>query len=127
VWDPQTGEPQLTLSGHGGRINSIAYSDDGEHLVTAGQDGAAKVWDSDSGEEMLSLSHPAAVQVATFGPGRTLVGTTSGDGMARIWDATTGQTLRVLVGHVTHTIPDLAFSPDGKRLATAGWDGQAIV
>jgi WD40 repeat protein len=127
VWDPQTGEPQLTLSGHGGRINSIAYSDKGERLVTAGQDGAAKVWDSASGEGLLSLSHPAAVQVATFGPGGTLVGTTSGDGMARIWDATTGQTLRVLVGHTTETLPDLAFSPDGKRLATAGWDGQAIV
>jgi WD40 repeat protein len=44
------------------------------------------------------------------------------DGTARIWDATTGEQLLVLNGHVG-PVNDVAFSPDGTRLATGGEDG----
>ena len=43
-----------------------------------------------------------------------------------MWDATTGQELYTLTGH-TGPVYDLAFSPDGKNLVTAGRDGTVRV
>ena len=42
--------------------------------------------------------------------------------MTKVWDVMTGKELLTLSGHEGR-ISGLAFSPDGKRLATAGDDG----
>ena len=41
---------------------------------------------------------------------------------ARLWNPATGEHLRTLTGH-TNTVEGVAFSPDGRLLATASWDG----
>jgi len=43
-----------------------------------------------------------------------------------VWDAVTGSELLSFRGH-TDCVTGLAFSPDGKRIATAGWDNFAKV
>lgn len=63
--------------------------------------------------------HQGMVSVAFSADGRQLVTTHSGE--ARIWDAATGQELMQLRGH-TSMIRNAAFSPDGRRLATACFD-----
>ena len=44
----------------------------------------------------------------------------------KVWDAATGQEIRTLKGH-TERVTSVAFSPDGKRLASAGGDGTVKV
>jgi len=51
VWDAQTGQETLTLKGHAGWVNSVAFSPDGKHLVSGSADGTIKVWDADRGQE----------------------------------------------------------------------------
>src|SRR3990172_37539 len=49
------------------------------------------------------------------------VATSSNDGSLKIWDAKTGEELLNLVGH-TGLVEGVDFSPDGKYLASAGYD-----
>ena len=46
--------------------------------------------------------------------------------MAGVWDPATGECLRTLTGH-TGEVVAVAFSPDGRLLATASSDGTARV
>jgi len=44
MWDAATGEELLTLSGHGDRVFSVAWSPDGKRLATGSSDGALRVY-----------------------------------------------------------------------------------
>jgi len=48
-------QARLILQGHKGAIYDVAYSPDGKRLATASVDGTVKVWDAQSGKELLSL------------------------------------------------------------------------
>jgi WD40 repeat protein/serine/threonine protein kinase len=129
VWDARTGKEILTLHRGGkagpkgvfGRVISIAFSPDGKRLAggvdTPGQPmpgGLIKVWDAQTGEELLKLQGPAGrtiVSVAFSPDGKRLAGTSS-DNTVRVWDAKTGEKLLTFQGPSSVT-----FSPDGKSLA----------
>jgi WD40 repeat protein len=49
----------------------------------------------------------------------------SEDGTARLWDVSTAECRGVLRGHAGY-VAALAFSPDGERLATAGWANEVV-
>ena len=117
-------EPLFTLE-HPGSVYAVAFSRDGLRLVTSAQDGAARIWDTASGRDILTLrGHVDMVSAVTFNLDGSRVATTSWDGTARIWDAFTGQQLLELRGH-TNGVTSIAFSVDGSRIATVSRDGTA--
>ncbi|MCI0461121.1 MAG: protein kinase [Gemmataceae bacterium] len=134
IWDArpwQAGEPGqalLTLSGHDGGVNSVAFCPQGRRLVSAGNDGTAKVWDLVARKELYTLrGHTKAVCSAVLSPDGQLLATGGADGLVKVWDATTGKEIHSLPG-----IKDLpgskdlmfavAFRPDGRHLAAvAHW------
>ncbi len=73
---------------HGpGLITTAAFAPDGTRIVTANDNGTARIWDTTTGAQLAVLSgHQHAVLSAAFSPDGTRVVTASEDGTARIWD-----------------------------------------
>ena len=115
---------RLTLW-HDGAVNAASFSPDGRTVVTTSWDRTARLWDAESGKELLRLTHDAEVWAASFSPDGRTVATASDDKTARLWDAAGGNELHRLA----HDGPVYAvsFSPDGRTLVTASRDGTARV
>jgi WD40 domain-containing protein len=63
---------------HQGGVLSVAYSPDGETIVTAGRDGTARVWDAADGREVLRVEHNSSVLGVAFSPNGELIASVSG-------------------------------------------------
>ncbi len=104
-----------------------AFSPDGDRIVTASSDNTAKVWDAQTGQEILTLAgHAGSVSSAAFSPDGTRIVTASADNTAKVWDATDGQEILTLAGH-SDSVRSAAFSPDGTLIVTASSDNTAKV
>ncbi len=105
----------------------MAFSPDGKRLALAGGNlqgtGEVRLCEADTCKEIFAHRQDQAVlNVAFSADGRLLAsvgGSTNGSkaGTVIVWDAVTGRQRHRLVGH-SDTIYGVAFSPDGRRLAT---------
>jgi WD40 repeat protein len=103
------------LSGHLGRVGSAMFSPDGKRIVTASDDGTARIWDAHTGTTLLFLrGQDSEVHSAAFAPDGNRVLTATMNMVPRVWDARTGATLLKLNTHVQSA----AFSADGSRIVT---------
>src|SRR5262249_6554267 len=127
---------------HGDSVFFVAYLPDGKQLISASQDGTIRVWELASGKELRRLgagvggtgnvgmaaingvmawngAGNGAFQVALSRDGKLLAATANNQ--VHLWDVLAGKELRKI------TVPQnnataIAFSPDGKLLATRGFD-----
>jgi WD40 repeat protein len=118
---------RATFVGHDGPVPVVAYSADGERLLTASYDGTARVWDvSGANDPVVLAGHTDLLDTASFSADGTRVVTGSYDGSARVWDSQTGSHVATLDG-AGGAVYDAAFTPDGARVITADGSGTAIV
>ena len=80
---------RLTLRGHGdGVVFSVAWSPDGQRIVTGSDDMTAKVWDAETGQELLTLQgHAHVIKSLAYSPDGERIVTGSADETAKVWDA----------------------------------------
>jgi WD40 repeat protein len=122
VWDTESGRHELTLVGHGDKVDYADYSPDGKLIVTASKDGTARVWDAASGEVRAVLrGHRGGVWQARFDASSARVVTASQDRTAAVFEVG-GRRLATFEGHGADVFT-ARFSPDGRRVVTASDDG----
>jgi WD40 repeat protein/serine/threonine protein kinase len=125
VWDAQTHRLLFTLA-HGDTVYHAVYSAGGTRIITAGGDGSVRIWDAADGSFVRKLVHPRR----DGKPSRYVVVALSPDGglvaaidllgeVAHAWDAGTGAPLAELRNDASR-FASLAFSADGRWLATSG-------
>ena len=70
----------------------MAFSPDGQRIVTGSSDTTAKVWEAASGKELLTLKgHSGAIHSVAFSPDGQRIVTGSEDGTAKVWEAASGR------------------------------------
>jgi WD40 repeat protein len=101
----------------------VAFSPDGKTLISADNDGVARLWEATTGKPVGNpLRHQGPLKAVTFSPDGKTVATASSDGTARLWETATGMPDGSPMRH-PDIVGTLAFTPDGKQLATACDDG----
>jgi serine/threonine-protein kinase len=120
---------RATLSGHVGPVHGVAWAPDGKLLASGGLDQTVRVWNvngSSSRELMVLKGHPGAVQSVLFPPdGKTIISVSDGVRVI-LWDLASGNKLREWALPKT-MMCSVAFTFDGRYLATGNSDGTAFV
>jgi WD40 repeat protein len=131
--DALTFELKHTIAGaHANSVFSLAYSPDGQWLLSGSRDAHLKVWDVNTWQ--VHLAHPAhwfTINAIAYHPNGSLFATASRDKTIKIWDAYTFELRKVIDtirhgGHV-NSVNDLLWTQFDNELVSAGDDRSLMI
>jgi WD40 repeat protein/serine/threonine protein kinase len=122
--DAATGQDIARLNGPSESQGSIVFSPTSDRVTTVAKDRTVRLWDVRAGAILAELGRwndrRSGSGAPVFSPDASMVITRDGP-LVQVWSATDGKHIADLRGHIEEVL-DAAFSPDGSRVATCGWD-----
>jgi RNA polymerase sigma factor (sigma-70 family) len=128
LWDPATGQERLPFDGPRHGIVWLRFTADGQSVLLGSRDSTVRRWDwAADRERILAAGEVPYRNLSRFSPdGRVRAEADFQDHTITVWDDPTSPKGRVLGKH-RGPVAALAFSADGKRLATGGDGGEVHV
>jgi WD40 repeat protein len=114
-------QEQNQFNGHeNSEIWSVAFSPDGQYIVSGSGDGTGQLWDLQGQELAEFQDHQGGVTSVTFSPDGQHIVSGSNDSTVRLWDLQ-GQELAKFQGHQGE-VTSVAFSPNGQHIVSGSND-----
>jgi RNA polymerase sigma factor (sigma-70 family) len=137
-WDLTTGKEEAPLADAQRSIWQLVWSPDGRFVVARGSERRgkgddpeatwdARGWDLLRGTRLAHLTIPRASDCLRFLPDNRMLLTTDLEGVIHLWEVATGKERLRLTGHKPGEIGCATLSPDGRLLASGGYDSQILV
>jgi len=130
TFDVATGKEIENFKPHH-NVRSLAYSSDGEYILSGGDDGHVTLWNS-HGESIKTVrgvegtapfTYPSVSTVSFSADGRYAL-SGGGDNIVRLWNAKNLTPIGTFIGHTGYFgVNSAVFSPDGKYVLSAGLNG----
>jgi len=118
----QTGQVEKLMKGHASAIVDLAFSPDGQRLISGSTDKRARIWEMHTGKTLHILTgHSERVHSVAFSHDGKRVATAGWDKTIRLWDSKNGRLIKSLEGH-DKPVFSVAFTPDGKHLISGSAD-----
>ncbi len=131
IRDAQTGETVRSVAGHDGDILDVAFNHDGTLLATTGDDGAARIWRTATGDELHTVRMPVTDDTwGAEGPsfshdGSLFAAAWPGEGLVKVIDLASGRIVREIRSVASPN--GTTFDPTGPRLAITSWEDPTTV
>ena len=126
LWDAATGDLVEDLGYHRNLIFDLEFNSTGDKIVTASWDASIIVWDLKKRKyDYLDLNNQSAYCVG-FTPNDLYLVAGNLKTNFNFYEVDALESFRDLKGH-TNVVGEFDFSPDGKSIATASWDGKVKV
>jgi len=121
VFNLPSGTLAHNVVAHSGYVTTVAYSPNGNYIVTGGSDDKVKIW-SNTGTLLFTCSgHTADVTNVRVTPDNQYVISSSQDKKIIVWKISDGTQVRVITGH-TRSVNGIDLSPDGSKIVSASSD-----
>ncbi len=147
VWEAATGNVVLSYTGHTAPVYALSWSPDGTTIASAGEDTHIQLWDAKTGVlRYTQHEHTQPVHTLSWSPDGRRMASGGAESVVRLWTVlqeppkqekrtllrtlslllTPAQMQKTLQGHYGK-VNDLAWSPEGRRIAVASSNYQISV
>lgn len=126
VYNTGTGGEILRTVGHVDRVRAAELLPDGQHVVTAGEDGRVLVVEIATGDIVAQILDDSAINAMRVVPGGQRVAYGTADGRVVLASLFPSEVLRTFVSHAAAVL-SIDVSPTGGRIMSGGADNRAII
>ncbi|XP_033339353.1 periodic tryptophan protein 2 homolog [Megalopta genalis] len=123
VWEWQSETYAMKQQGHSNNMNFLAYSPDGQYIVTGGDDGKVKLWNTLNGFCSVTFhEHTSSVTNVLFSHNRRFIVSASLDGTVRAYDLARYRNFRTLTSPRPVQFSCVALDSSDQFIAAGGQD-----